>query len=152
MSGTSSGDPLQAFTFSIRVDALPAVANGFFTDVSGLSVEYHSIEYKTFNRNTHRPLTQYLPGRTAYGQVTFKHGMTDSMDFMSWMSQVGEKAIGSVRSDVTIVQYDRTYTQKKIWKLRNAWPIKYTAGSFSATSSDFLIEELTLVCEEIVLG
>jgi phage tail-like protein len=144
-------DPLLTFTFSVQVDKGPFTATGFFTEMSGLTIEYPAIEYKTFNPNTAAPQVQYVPGRQALGQVTFKRGMSDNTAFLQWLQMVGQRTINNVRSDVTVTQYDRTYKPQQTWKLQNAWPVKYVLGSMTAASGDFLIEEITLVCEQILL-
>ena len=53
------------------------------------------------------------------------------------------------RKTVTITLMDDEMQEVASWQLEKAWPTKYSAPDFNATSNEVAIESLELVCEGI---
>lgn len=53
------------------------------------------------------------------------------------------------RKTVTITLMDDEMQEVASWQLEKAWPTKYSAPDFNATSNEVAIESLELVCEVI---
>lgn len=147
---TTPADPYLTHTFSVSVSNASGIRfEGYFTEVSGMSFEVSTIEYKTFNSTSGQPEVQVIPGRPNAGTLTLKHGVTDDQMLWNWCKMVTSGKLMDARSTVTVTAYDRLYVPKLTWTLFNAWPSKFNLDSFSASESNFVLEELTLVYERI---
>jgi phage tail-like protein len=139
-------DPLVGFNFGLDVGGK---AVGFFTEVGGLSSESEVTEHKIVGQGD-KEIVRKIPGRLKWGDVTFKRGITDNMDFWKWRTQVETGQVNQARTNCTITMYDQAGTAVAKWNMENAWPSKLTGPQFSADSSAVGIEELTVVCEGFV--
>ena len=155
-------DPLLGFQFSVQVDqdvgnpllnlALSAITGGgfilpikgYFTEVSGLQVEYEIAEYKTVAIVGGIPQTRFMPGRPIYSPITLKRGVTDSEWFWFWhqILMLGAKPLFT--ASVTVTLYDRNYSRAAEWVVQRAWPSKVSGIEVRSDSNDYVIEELTL--------
>lgn len=87
------------------------------------------------------------PGILKYSNVTLKRGTTDSPLFMDWMTELKNGTVN--RKTIVITLVDDEGKDSASWQLEKAWPTKYTAPDFNATSNEVAIESLELVCEGI---
>lgn len=87
------------------------------------------------------------PGILKYSNVTLKRGTTDSLLFMDWMTELKNGTVN--RKTIVITLVDDEGKDSASWQLEKAWPTKYTAPDFNATSNEVAIESLELVCEGI---
>lgn len=76
-----------------------------------------------------------------------KHGTTSSLVFVNWMKEIQNGA--ATRKAVVISLLDDTMAEVASWQLEKAWPTKYTAPDFNATSNEIAIETLELVTEGV---
>ncbi|MFN8529046.1 MAG: phage tail protein [Anaerolineae bacterium] len=136
-------DPLIGFSFSLDVSGKIA---GYFTEVSGLSSETEVVEHKVTDPSG-RDLIQKIPGRTKFGDITLKRGITADMDMWTWRNQVESGDIGGARVNCTITMYDQALTPIAKWDLTNAWPVKISGPSMQSDGNNFGVEELTLTHE-----
>ena len=60
-----------------------------------------------------------------------------------------QKYLGTISKTVTITLMDDEMQEVASWQLEKAWPTKYSAPDFNATSNEVAIESLELVCEGI---
>src|SRR6185369_16503763 len=91
-------DPFRAFNFVLEIDRL---TQGSFTECSGLDSTTEVIEFREGGDNT---TVRKLPGKTSYGDITLKWGMTGSTDLWTWREQVVEGNV--VRKNGAIVVFD----------------------------------------------
>jgi len=145
MATNRKGDPVVGFQFSLTIDDV----TGYFTEVSGIGSENAVATHKVVNPEA-KEVTIQVPGRTEWGEITLKRGLTDSFEFWDWRELVISGKITDARKAVTITMYDRDYTEVVTWSLTNAWPSKLSGPSIAADSNDFAIEELTIVHEGLV--
>jgi len=136
------GDPVVGFQFSLEIGTM----TGYFTEVSGIGSENAVATHKVVNEAA-KEVTIQMPGRTEWGEVTLKRGLTSNIEFWDWRELVVTGKINDARLPVTITMYDRDYSPVVTWELTNAWPSKLSGPSISADSNDFAIEELTIVHE-----
>jgi phage tail-like protein len=72
--------------------------------------------------------------------------MTTSVDFYTWVVNIGGQGTGIKKSNVTITLLDDDLsTELAIWQLTNAWPCKYTGPDFNASVSEIAFESIELV-------
>ena len=87
------------------------------------------------------------PGILKYSNVTLKRGATDSQVFWDWIKEI--QSGKATRKTVVITLMDDEMKEVASWQLEKAWPTKYTAPDFNATSNEIAIESLELVTEGI---
>jgi phage tail-like protein len=125
------------------------IKNAYFTEVSGISREFEITEHKIV---THKgqEVVRKLPGRTKWGDITLKRGLTSEMDVYKWRAMVEQGKVTDARTNGTIymlhMSTDEVLAQ---WDLTAAWPSKINGPSFKSDANDAATEELTVVYEDI---
>ena len=131
--------PYGKFRYKVEIDGLEA---GGFSEASGFDASIDVIEYREGDM-VQTPMK--LPGLKKYGNITLKQGVADSMVMYEWMIAGVEGEVE--RKTITITILDETETATASWQVINAWPAKYTAPDFNATSSEVAVESLEIAHE-----
>ncbi|MBD5554527.1 MAG: phage tail protein [Roseburia sp.] len=131
--------PYGKFRYKVEIDGLEA---GGFSEASGFDASIDVIEYREGDM-VQTPMK--LPGLKKYGNITLKQGVADSMVMYEWMIAGVEGEVE--RKTITITILDETETATASWQVINAWPTKYTAPDFNATSSEVAIESIEIAHE-----
>lgn len=131
--------PHGRFRYKVEIDGLAA---GGFSEVTGFNASIDVIEYREGDMVT-TPMK--LPGLKKYGNITLKQGLADSMVLYDWIVEGINGAVQ--RKTITITLLDEEESPAASWQVINAWPIKYTAPDFNATSSEVAIESLEIAHE-----
>lgn len=132
--------PFKKYNYDLSIDGKSV---GGFSEVSAPDVTIDPIEYREGNFKMNTPGKQ--PGLVKYGNVTLKWGLTDSHTLYDWAKEVEHGTIN--RKTVTISLLSDTGEELAKWSLTDAWPTKYTAPDFNATSNEVAIESLELAHE-----
>ena len=138
-SRTIEADPLQSFMFRVSIPGLPTGVG--FQKVGGLSREVEVVKYlENMYDHTHK-----LPGRETVSDVTFERGMYAD----DYLQGIYEKVFNNntVRNTVVIQVCDRFGKIRREFKCAEAWFSKYECADLDATSSDVIIETLTMTFE-----
>lgn len=135
-------DPYRAFNFKMEVQG---ITEGHFTEVSGLEARVVPITYREAGNSQ---VVHYVPGRTEFGAITFRYGLTKSRELYDWfMSGVKGKI---QRKNISVVLLDSDGTTEVLrWNLVNAWVTEWRGAVLDAQSHEVAIETLTLVCETL---
>lgn len=131
--------PHGKFRFKVEIDGLTA---GGFSEVQGFDASIDVIEYREGDK-VQTPLK--LPGLKKYSNITLKQGIMDSDVLYKWMAAGFEADVE--RKTITITLLDIAGKDAASWQVINAWPMKYTAPDFNATSSEVAIEQLEIAHE-----
>lgn len=134
-----AGYPHGKFRYKVEIDGLDA---GGFSEVSGFDASIDVIEYREGDM-VQTPMK--LPGLKKYGNITLKQGLADSMVLYEWIIAGVNGAVE--RKTITITLLDEEEAPAASWQVINAWPTKYTAPDFNATSSEVAIETLEIAHE-----
>ena len=134
-----AGYPHGKFNYKVEIDGLEA---GGFSEVTGFDASIDVIEYRDGDM-TQTPLK--IPGLKKYGNITLKQGLVDYMVLYEWMTAGLEGDVE--RKTLTITLLDIAGSPAASWQIINAWPVKYTAPDFNATSSEVAIESLEIAHE-----
>ncbi len=105
-----------------------------FTEVSGLQVEMQTMDYEEGGANTY---VHRLPGRLKVGNVTLKHGMTRSNEFLKWCLKLE-------RRNMSVVMFDSHGQAVVRWNFNDAYPVKWVGPQFTADSTSMAIESIEL--------
>jgi phage tail-like protein len=150
-STTRDADPILAYQFSVELTEDPfgllgfkIPITGYFTEISGLDVEWQTAEYKSTNL-LGLPHSNFVPMRPVYQPITLKRGITDSEGFWLWHQLLALGAKPLLKCYVMITMYNRAYEPIALWSVERAWPSKITGPQIRSDSSDFVIEEMTLM-------
>lgn len=135
-----AGYPRAKFRFKLEIDGLTA---GGFTEVSGFDATIEPIEYREGDMASETPLK--VAGLRKYGNITLKKGMIEGQVLYDWLAPglTGEVQ----RKTVTVSLLDEAQKAVASWQIINAWPTKYTAPDFNATSNEIAVETLELAHE-----
>lgn len=131
--------PHGKFRYSVEVDGMEL---GGFSEVSGFDASIDVIEYREGDK-VQTPMK--IPGLKKYGNITLKQGVADKNALYKWMETGFEKDV--VRKTVTITLLNINGEAAASWQVINAWPTKYTAPDFNATSSEIAVETLEIAHE-----
>jgi phage tail-like protein len=112
-----------------------------FTELSGLQVEMQTMEYQEGGTNT---FVHRLPGPLKVGNITLKHGLTKSNEFLKWCMNVERK-------NVTVVMYDVAGQPVVRWHFNRAYAVKWTGPSFTADSTAMAIETVEITHEGLTV-
>ncbi len=135
-----AGYPHAKFRFKIEIDGLEA---GGFSEVTGFDASIDVVEYREGDMTAETPLK--VPGLKKYGNITLKQGLADSRVMYDWLASGLTGAVE--RKTVTLTLLNETQAPAASWQIINAWPTKYTAPDFNATSSEIAIETVELAHE-----
>jgi phage tail-like protein len=123
------------------------ITQAVFTEVSGLSLEVvtEDVEEGGNNGYVHR-----MPGRCKIGNITLKHGMTKSNDFLKWSLEMAQGTIK--RRNISLIMYNVDGTELMRWNFIRAYPVKWTGPQFKADDTGTAVESLELAHEGFNLG
>ena len=131
--------PYGKFRFRVEIDGLEV---GGFSEVTGFDASIDVMEY----REGDMVQTPYkIPGLKKYGNITLKKGLTDSLVMYEWLITGVDGPVD--RKTITITSLDEAGQDVASWQVINAWPVKYTAPDFNATSSEVAIETIEIAHE-----
>lgn len=131
--------PYGRFRYKVEIDGLEA---GGFSEVTGFDASIDVIEYREGDM-VQTPMK--IPGLKKYGNITLKQGLATSKVLYDWIIAGVNGAVD--RKTITITLLDDEESPAASWQVINAWPMKYTAPDFNATSSEIAIETLEIAHE-----
>jgi phage tail-like protein len=135
-------DPYRNYNFLVEIDGM---AQGSFMECSGLDATTETIEYREGGDNT---TVHKLPGKSTYGDLTLKWGVTASKELWNWRKQVIQGVFD--RKNGSVVLFDLTNsTEVARWNFVRGWPSKWEGPHLDAKGKDVGIETLTIAHEGI---
>ncbi|MBR3770922.1 MAG: phage tail protein [Clostridium sp.] len=131
--------PYAKYRFTVEIEGISVAG---FSEASGFDASIEVIKYREGNM----PQTELkVAGLKSYSNITLKKGTTDNMDLYKWM--IGGTTAAVQRKTITITIHDEDDKAVASWQVINAWPCKYTAPDFNATSNEIAIETLEIAHE-----
>ncbi|MBL8932573.1 MAG: phage tail protein [Kineosporiaceae bacterium] len=133
-------DPFRSFNFLVELDG---IAQASFSECGGLSSTTEVIENREGGDNGS---VRKLPGRTTFGDLTLKWGLTDSTELWVWRQQIIDGNV--VRRNGSIVIFDlANSTEVARWNFLRAWPTKWEGPALSAKAHEIAVDTLVLAHE-----
>ena len=119
-----------------------------FTEISGLNIETDVIDYREgLDPEYH---TRKMPGLRKYSNLVLKRGIVKGdNEFYNWVHTIKMNEVE--RRDITIRLLDEEHVPAVVWKIKNAWPVKYTGPVLKADGNEVAIESLELAHEGITV-
>lgn len=131
--GTRADDPLVGFHFKLDIGEDTV---GFFTECSGLQVEYEMFEWAEGGQNNY---VHKLRGRAKYSNITLKRGITSSKALLEWFESARN---GAARRDGSVAMLDQSLNVVARWPFTGALPVKWQGPTFNAAGNDVAVETL----------
>ena len=142
-NGAAGGQSLQAGAhaacrFYVQIGDGGDQIQALFTEVSGLQVEMQTMDYQEGGTNT---FVHRLPGPLKVNNVTLKHGLTKSNDFIQWCLSTPPNL---KRRNVTVTMYDPVGSWVARWHFHDAYPVKWVGPTFTSDSTAIAIESVEI--------
>lgn len=131
--------PYGKYRFTVEMSSVKVAG---FSEASGFDASIDVIEYREGDM-VQTPLK--VPGLKKYSNITLKKGVGATKELYDWM--IGGTTAAVKRETITISIHDEADAVVASWQVINAWPCKYTAPDFNATSSEIAIESLEIAHE-----
>jgi phage tail-like protein len=138
-------DALAGYNYSIEIDGVTIAQ---FQEVSGLTSELDVIELKE-NTKDGKYIIHKLPGNRKPPAITLKRAKNASKDLWDWHQKIYQGNVSDARKNGSVVLYNYDHSEVGRYNFMNAWPSKVSMGTLKAGSNDVLMEEVTIVCEEL---
>ena len=119
-----------------------------FTEVSGLTVELQTIDYREGNAPEYH--VTKMPGIPQYSNITLKRGIFRSdNEFFQWLNTVKLNSIE--RRDLTISLLNEDHEPITVWKVKDAFPTKVEGPSLNSTGNEVAVESIELAHEGLTI-
>lgn len=136
-------DPLLAYQFWVELES-DLLAG--FTECTGLGAEMEVFDWLEGGDNT---TVLRFPGRTRYGNITLKHGFTESPDLWLWFMRVMRGTFE--RRPLTVILLDPEGVRVRAWNFAHAFPVRWSAEGLRADARGAAIESVEF-CHEGIIG
>ena len=145
-------DPLVASNFYLEIDGATVAT---LTEVSGLDIEVEVVEMKQTTAGGQYVIAKTLGQNKGPGDITVKRIAPLDIDndpIWKWFNDMRGKGMAikdraGTRKNGSIVIFDTANTEVARWNFYNAWPMKISSDSFSATSAEAVHETITFAIE-----
>jgi phage tail-like protein len=123
---------------------------GSFRECTIVTAEHEPAEYKFADETAHAGYYA-VPGRMKFGHITLKRGLTDDMQAWNWRKEVEDGKVTSARVNGSILMTDQDPSNVIAeFNFVNAWPLKVSGPAPNANSSDLAMEEIEIICEQVI--
>ncbi|AKD55545.1 phage tail protein [Spirosoma radiotolerans] len=137
--------------FSFKVDFLDVPGAGGdteqrFQEVSGLSVEITTDE---LNEGGENGFTYKLPKRAKYPNLVLKRGMLPNSALRQWLQDAMSTYFIALDfsfkpSDILITLQNESGDPLAVWKVMQAYPVKWNTSDFKAADNALVVETIEL--------
>jgi phage tail-like protein len=118
------------------------------TEVTGLDIELAVVEHRDGSDPTGSP--RKMPGLRKFGNIVLKRGLiVGDNEFFQWFNAVQMNR--PERRDVVINLLDEQHQPIVSWRVRNAFPCKYSGPHLKAGGSEIAFETLELAHEGLTI-
>lgn len=115
-----------------------------FSEISGLSMNVSVTELTNGADPMHS--TRKIPGRMHYSNIILKRGIVKGdSDFYNWMQSINMSTVD--RRNIVVSLLDENHLPVVSWKIKNAFPVRFSGPILIANASSIAIEELELTHE-----
>jgi phage tail-like protein len=136
-------DPVGELRFRVTLDDDTDI--GYFSECSGLSIEYDVMEYQEGGENR---FTHKLRGHIKYPNLVLKRGVTYEQNLLKWFFQTTE---WDKRGGITLTLLGPDGKPVRTWGFASAVPVKWQGPNFSASSNNAAVETLEIAHLGLVL-
>ncbi|MFZ5961676.1 phage tail protein [Thalassococcus sp. BH17M4-6] len=132
-------DPLLQINFLLEIDG---ITRGAFTEVSGLTAEQETVDYREGSEDT---VVRKLPGLKTFTNIMLKRGWTQDAELWEWrkttIDGVTERKAGA------IIVLDEARQEALRFSFREGWICKWEGPQLNSTTNEVAIESIE-ICHE----
>jgi phage tail-like protein len=141
--GTAKGnsgrpDPVGELRFKVTLGDINGHQIGWFTECSGLQVEW---EVHSYNEGGLNDYSHKFRGRAKHQNLTLKRGVTYEDALLTWFQQCRDHA---ERKDVVVQLLGPDGKAVRTWQFMQAFPVKWQGPALNAGSGNSATETLEL--------
>ncbi len=141
--------PPAAFHFKVEFVGVSGMDNDTgqrFQEVGGLSVE---IETELFREGGENRFEYKLPKRAKYPNLVLKRGLLTNKALIDWINKAMNTWFTVViydfsPADIIVSLLDEADEAVAVWKVVQAYPVKWSMSDFKATENSVVVETLEL--------
>lgn len=138
--------PIVGYAFKVQFEGLKdSPVDTMFQEVGGLS---RSLAVVTLQEGGENRFTHRLPGPAQYQNLSLKRGLLTDSSLTEWVHDGIERmVIRPLTVHVHLLRGDGPPEDQDAlmsWQLTMAWPVKWSASGFNATSNGIAVESLEL--------
>ena len=138
-------DAIASYHFAVEIDGIELAQ---FSELSGITSEIDVIELKE-NTKDGKYVLHKLPGNRKPPSITLKRAKSSSKDLWDWHQKIYDGKVADARKNGSVVLYNYDHSEVGRYNFMNAWPSKVSMSALKAGSNEILMEEVTIVCEEL---
>lgn len=132
--------PPWGFYYKVEFEGQGEPNEARFQNVSGLSVEYDTEEFKEGGENR---FTHKLPVRTKYADLVLKRGMLTGSEVVTWFFDAFRNRVFTAKN-VNVVLMNERSEPLRTWKITHAIPKKWSVSDLNANENSLVVETLEL--------
>ncbi len=133
--------PPVGFHFRVNLDGITGTENDSkFQSVSGLNVEFETESIKEGGENR---FEHVLPLRSKYPNLVLKRGLFVGSELIDWCLNAFNN-LEILPSDLVVSLLNGEHEPLKTWKIKNAWPLKWSVSDMSAEENKLMVETIEL--------
>ena len=138
-------DPFPRYNFVVEIDGLRRAG---FSTCTGLEEETEVREYREGGDNS---TVRKLAGLNSYAPIVLEAGSTSDVELWEWRQRIKRDGAQGNRKSIQVIQQNESRQEVKRWIVRDAWPSKFTAPEFDASSSESAVESVEIQHEGLEL-
>ena len=138
-------DAIASYHFAVEIDGVEIAQ---FAGISGITSEMDVIEFSEVTPDG-KSLIRKVPGKKKPPTITLKRAKNVSTSLWDWHYQAKQGKIADARRNGSIILFDYENGEVARYNFLNAWPSKITMGTLKAGSNEMLMEECSIVCEDL---
>jgi phage tail-like protein len=138
-------DAIASYHFAVEIDGVEIAQ---FAEISGITSEMDVIEFSEVTPDG-KSLIRKVPGKKKPPTITLKRAKNVSTSLWDWHYQAKQGKIADARRNGSIILFDYENGEVARYNFLNAWPSKITMGTLKAGSNEMLMEECSIVCEDL---
>lgn len=146
MATGDRNDPYRGFNFRVEISGT-SEAVAAFREVSGLTNSIAPVEYRVGNsRDLH---VKKLFGLRSSSNLVFRNGITQNAELWNWYKAIVNGVAD--RRNGSVIMLDEEFGDVLRWNFYEAWPCKYEAPMFNATTNEVAMQAVELCVEKLEL-
>jgi phage tail-like protein len=150
MPPVTRNDPYPGHNFQVVITGISpdgSAVSGAFSEITGLEIEVHPIEYRNGNEGL---TTRKLPGLVAHPELQLKRGVTGHTLFWDWIRGTADGQLQ--RADGSIILQDENQQEVMRWNFTGGWACKVTGPSLNAATSEVSFETVHVCVNNLTLA
>ncbi len=144
------------FYMELSLDGSSGETDAIFLECQGFQKTQKAIELvevtpEKWGNSKHGGLvTTKMPGRMITDNIVLRRGMTNSMTFWNWLSEVASGKWADQLKSGSLTIYDQAGSAQARFEFKDAWPVRYKIADVSAQSTEIEIEEAEIAVTDLI--